>query len=122
VRFTRREGALIALRCHHQLVQLCEQNRRGRRGRAGVCRPRPGPARPTDAYIARLAGFPAITLCCRNALRYAPEHHRVGDVPARVDDRALERAIGFCSELVRRVDADLGPELRRGMTVLGKGA
>jgi hypothetical protein len=101
------------LRCHDQLVQLYEQivaDDEG--GRAFAARGLVLRA-PTDAYIARLAGFPAITLCCREALDYAPEHHRVGDVPARVDDRALERAIGFCSELVRRLDADLGPELRR---------
>jgi hypothetical protein len=121
VRFTRREGALIALRCHDRLVQLCEQiteddeDGRAFASRGLVLRV------PTDAYVARLAGFPAITICCRNTLDYAPEHHRPGDVPARVEDRALEHAIGFCSELIRRLDADVGPELHRE-TVLGEAA
>jgi hypothetical protein len=118
VRFTRREGTLVALRSHDQLVQLCEQivddDEEGRAFAARGLVPRV----PTDAYVAQLAGFPAITVCCRDALDYTPEHHRLGDVPARVDDRSLERAIGFCSELIRRVDADLGPGLRREPTVL----
>jgi hypothetical protein len=33
-------------------------------------------------------------------------------VPARVDAEAIERAEGFCAELIRRLDAEVGPDLR----------
>ena len=33
------------------------------------------------------------------------------DTPARLDEHSLERAAGFCAELIERVDGQIGPEL-----------
>jgi hypothetical protein len=102
VRYSRREGPLVAIKSHPQLVQLCgaiaeddeDENAFG--------------ARPivnrsaSDGYAARSAGLPAITISCRGRLDY---------VPLRVDAEALQRAEGFCAELIRRLDAEVGPDL-----------
>jgi hypothetical protein len=107
VRFTRREGLLLTVRSHVQLVGLCEevaedseQEARGLVNRAA-----------SDGYAARSAGFPAVTITCRNALDYLPDHHRPADTPERLDPDALDRALAFCSELVERLDAEVGPDL-----------
>jgi hypothetical protein len=111
VRYTRREGLVLTGRSHPQLVGLCEEiaeDDPDAHARALVSRS------PSDAAAARAAGFPSITICCRNALDYVPHHHRPGDTPEHVDPEALERSFGFCSELVRRLDEEVGPNLARG--------
>ena len=40
-----------------------------------------------------------------------PEHHQPGDTVERVDLDALERAYGFCGQLIERIDASIGPDL-----------
>ena len=103
VRYTSREGPLVAIKSHPQLVQLCraiaeddeDENAFGARPLVNRS--------PSDGYAARSAGLPAITISCRGRLDY---------VPARVDAEAIERAEGFCAELIRRLDAEVGPDLR----------
>ena len=98
VRFSRREGLLIAPRTTAQLRELCEE----------LAEDDP------DAYAdpialrsagdgagALAAGYPAITV----AARPTPHHHRRTDTPATVEEDALERSFDFCSELIRRLDA-----------------
>jgi hypothetical protein len=75
---------------------------------------------PSDGYTARSGGLPAITITCRNALDYAPEHHQPTDTPDRIDPDALERAYAFCSEFLERLDARIGPELGGEETALSK--
>ena len=102
VRYTSREGPLVAIKSHPQLVQLCDaiaeddadENAFG--ARAIVNRS------ASDGYAARSAGLPAVTISCRGRLDY---------VPARVDADAIERAEGFCVELIQRLDAEVGPDL-----------
>jgi hypothetical protein len=102
VRYTSREGPLVAIKSHAQLVQLCraiaeddeDENAFGARPLVNRS--------PSDGYAARSAGLPAITISCRGRLDY---------VPARVDAEAIERAEGFCAELIRRLDAEVGPDL-----------
>jgi hypothetical protein len=102
VRYSRREGPLVAIKSHPQLVQLCgaiaeddeEENAFGARAMTNRS--------ASDGYAARSAGLPAITIGCRGRLDY---------VPARVDADAIERAEGFCAELIRRLDAEVGPDL-----------
>jgi len=102
VRYTTREGPLLAVKSHPQLVQLCQaiaeddedENAFGARPIANRS--------PSDGYAARSAGLPAITIGCRGRLDYVPD---------RVDPEAIERAEGFCAELIRRLDAEVGPEL-----------
>jgi hypothetical protein len=102
VRYTSREGPLVAIKSHPQLVQVCQaiadddedENAFGARAITNRS--------ASDGYAARSAGLPAITIGCRGRLDYGPE---------RVDAEALERAEGFCAELIRRLDAELGPDL-----------
>jgi hypothetical protein len=102
VRFTSREGPLLAIKSHPQLVQLCQgiaeddEDENAFGARPIVNRS------PSDGYAARSAGLPAITISCRGRLDY---------VPQRVDAEAMERAEGFCAELIRRLDAEVGPDL-----------
>jgi hypothetical protein len=102
VRYTSREGSLLALKSHVQLVKLCDEiahddEETGAFGaRALVNR------EASDGYAGRSAGFPAITISCRGRIDYAAE---------RVDEEALARAEGFCAELIRRLDAEIGPDL-----------
>ena len=121
VRYTTSEGLFPAVKSHKQLVSLCEEivedateetedeeedeNRFGARGVVSRT--------ASDGYAARSAGFPAITISCRSALDYVPSHHQPGDTVERIDDEALERAFGFCSELIERLDAEVGPDLDR---------
>jgi len=99
VRFTTREGPLVSLRSHRQLTQVCAELAEDDE-EAGA-KPLENRA-PSDGYAARSAGLPAITITCRNALDRAPR---------RLDERALERAERFCTELVRRLDAEVGPDI-----------
>ena len=102
VRYTSREGPLLAIKAHPQLVQLChaiaedDEDENAFGARPIVNRS------PSDGYAARSAGLPAITISCRGRLDY---------VPARVDAEAIERAEGFCAELIRRLDSEVGPDL-----------
>jgi hypothetical protein len=112
VRYTRREGLVIGVRSHLQLVELCDDIAEDDED-AGAFGARALVSRSaSDTYAARLRGYPALTITCRNALGYTPEHHRPTDTPGRIDDDALERTDGFCSELIQRIDAHLGPELQ----------
>jgi Peptidase family M28 len=102
LRYTSREGPLVAVKSHPQLVQVCDaiaeddddENAFG--ARAIVNRA------PSDGYAARSAGLPAITISCRGRLDYVAE---------RVDEEALERAEAFCAELIQRLDAEVGADL-----------
>jgi hypothetical protein len=111
VRYTRREGLVIGSRSHVQLLQICDDIAEDDEDEDAFGA-RPLVSRTTsDGHVARAAGFPAITITCRNALDYTPEHHRPTDTPERVDDAALERVYGFCCELIERLDAEVGPDL-----------
>lgn len=97
VRYTRREGALLTLRSHPQLVALCDQIAEDDDG------VRPIVSRSTsDASAATAAGFAAVTVTCRDRLDYAS---------GRVDEQALERTESFCVELIERLDAEVGPSI-----------
>lgn len=111
VRYARKEGPLLALRQHPRLVALCDQiagedTAEGRYGARPLVARRPG-----DGYAARSRGVPAITISCAGALDRAPHHHRPADTPDRIDEQALERAFGFCSELVELIDERIGPDI-----------
>ena len=121
VRYATKQGFLFAYSYHPRLVALCrqiqeedaEENRYGARPIASRS--------ATDATAARARGFPAITITCRNALDYEPNHHRETDTPENVDEAALERAFGFCSELIELIDEEVGPDLvRDGPTELSE--
>jgi hypothetical protein len=111
VRYTRREGAILAVRSHVQLVGLCEEVAEDDE-EAGA---KPLVNRTqSDGGTTRARGYPAITITCRNVLDYVPDHHQATDTAGRVEQAALDRALGFCDELLERIDAQLGPEVERG--------
>jgi hypothetical protein len=94
VRYTRREGALVTLKTHPQLLSLSEEiddealpivNRAA-----------------SDGAAATGKGFAAMTVTCRDRLDYAS---------GRVDEAALERAEVFLVELIERLDAEVGPSI-----------
>jgi hypothetical protein len=111
VRYAVKEGPLLALRQHPRLAALCHQiadedlNEQRYGARPMVAR------RPGDAYAARSRGVPAITISCAGALDRAPHHHQPTDTPEQIDEQALERAFGFCSELVELIDERIGPDI-----------
>ena len=111
VRYSRREGPLVAARLHPRVLELCDQiaAEDADEGRYGA---RPITIRAvTDAVVVRRARFPTVTVTCRNAIDHAPNLHRHSDTPERIDDDALERAFGFCSELIELIDESIGPEV-----------
>ena len=94
VRYTRREGALVTLRTHPQLLSLSE-------GIDDDALPIVSRA-AGDGSAATGKGFAAITVTCRDRLDYAS---------GRVDEAALERAEAFLVELIERLDAEVGPSI-----------
>jgi hypothetical protein len=94
VRYTRREGALVAPRTHPQLRSLSE-------GIDHDAVPIVNRA-VSDGAAATGKGFAAITVTCRDRLDYAS---------GRVDEAALERAEAFLVELIERLDAEVGPSI-----------
>lgn len=109
VRFAASEGLVVAADQDAELVGICEDIAEGDDDRFGA---RAFASRTTsDALLARARGYRAITVSCLSALDYAPDHHQPTDTPERVDPRSLERALEFCSELLERIDDELGPPL-----------
>ena len=121
VRYSRREGPLMAARLHPRVIELCDQIAaedadEGRYGaRAITIRA------VTDAVAARRARFPTVTVTCRNAIDHAPNLHRHSDTPDQVDDDALERAFGFCSELIELIDERIGPDVAAARSAAAEG-
>jgi hypothetical protein len=107
VRFTTKDGPLLAPRVHRQLLALCRQLEEEDREDPRY-HPEPTAGRGTsDAYAARARGLPAVTISSRPA----PHHHRPTDTPENIDPEALERVFGFCSELIELIDEEIGPEI-----------
>lgn len=63
----------------------------------------------TDGVIPLMRGFPTITLCSLRAGRI-PNFHAKSDTPENVEPEAVDRAIDYVEELVRRMDAALAPQ------------
>jgi hypothetical protein len=111
VRYVAKEGPLIALRQHSRLVALCDQIAEEDADEGRYRARRVTARRPSDGYAARSRGLPAITISCAGALDRAPHHHQPTDTPGNIDEDALERAFGFCSELIELIDERLGPDI-----------
>lgn len=107
VRWQTKSGFILPLAFHPTLIGLCEElgeehNARGVKMRVIA-----------DAYSARSAGFPAISIGCLNAMDYVPTYHQHTDSPENVDIDALDRAYHFCSDLIELIDERIGPDLER---------
>lgn len=110
VRYASREGLVFTYPFHPQLVELCnglaEADADGRYGAKPVA------SRFTsDAHVARTKGYAATTISCLGALDHYAHYRQPTDTPEQIDADALERALGFTSALIERVDERIGPEL-----------
>ena len=88
-RYARREGPLIALKPRVQPAGLFDAPGYVNRS-------------PSDGYAARLSGYQALTIICRDARDHAG---------SRVEAEAVAQAEALCLELIQRLDEELGPEL-----------
>ena len=90
--YGRREGQVLALRTHRQLVRICQDVSEdgAYHARSRVVR------ESSDAAAALGRGLPAITVASSGTI---------------LDPAVLERTYGFCLDLVERVDAEVGPRL-----------
>src|SRR5437763_2931139 len=113
VRYLTKEGPVLSYGYHPRLVALCDQIREeDDEDDEPLYRARRLRSRGTsDAHAARLASLPAISISCLGGLDYAPDSHRPTDTVDRLDHSALERAFGFCSELIELIDEEIGPDL-----------
>jgi Zn-dependent M28 family amino/carboxypeptidase len=112
VRYARKEGYLLPSAHNAALVDLCDQIADEDAADDGRYGARAYTARlATDAFAARAAGFPAVSVSCLGARDVTPHHHRESDTVETVDPEALDRAFGFCSELIELIDERIGPEL-----------
>ena len=114
VRYARREGLILPLAYDRWVLALCAEiadEGGGEEPRYGA---RPYVARTAgDAAAARAKGSRAVSIACLNDLGYVPGYHGPDDTPEAIENTALERAFGFCSELIEEIDTRLGPELAR---------
>jgi peptidase M28-like protein len=113
VRYMTKEGFVIAYRYHPALIELCDQIAESDEEEMRFGARRMVSRMATDGLAARAAGYPAITITCRNALDYAPNYHQPTDTPDRIELEALDRAYWFCCELIERLDEQVGPDLVR---------
>jgi Peptidase family M28 len=111
VRYTSKEGFVLAAGSDGRLLDLCEQiSEEDEDGRFGA---REYVSRASsDAVMARARGYPAITVSALAALDYQPNQHQPTDTPDRVDEEAMARVRDFCSSLIERIDQNVGPEAR----------
>ena len=112
VRYARREGLLFARRYHPMVVGLCDQiaaedaeDDHRYDARSFVSRS------ITDAVPPRGKRYAAVSVSCLGERGYAPHYHQPTDIPDNIEPEALERAFGFCSELIELIDDEVGPEL-----------
>jgi hypothetical protein len=111
LRYATKEGYVLASPYHPDLVALCAQLREEDAADRyyGV---EPIVSRTaTDAYRARVSGYPAIAIGATNDLGFPPHYHQASDTPETIDPDALERAYEFCAELVELIDERIGPQL-----------
>ena len=112
VRYARREGLLFARGLHPSLLDLCDQIADEDYEDANRYDARSIVSRSvTDAVPASGKGYAAASIQCLPESGYAPHYHQPTDVPENVDPEALERAFGFCSELIELIDDEIGPRL-----------
>ena len=93
LKFARRHGPLVPLAADPELLRLCRAV-----AEDGVDAGEVVVREPVDAAAATARGIMAIT---------------VAGTGAEPDPDSLERSFSFCRELIRRIDAELGPRVAR---------
>jgi hypothetical protein len=102
VRYVTADGSDGAASDAPKLSELCDEVRAGCRD----AQPMPSLAL-ADASVAAQHGYKAIRIACLPEPTFAPQYHRPTDTPERLDPQAPERAFGFCSQLIERIDTRL---------------
>jgi Zn-dependent M28 family amino/carboxypeptidase len=88
------EGFALIYRHDPSLIRLCERlGSQPKVWRTG-----------TDGVVPAMAGFPSITLCGADEAGRVFNHRRTSDTVDNLDPEALEAAIDYVEELVRRID------------------
>ena len=106
VRYATGEGRGVADPGAPRLIELCDQvAEEDRAGRFGA-QPMPSLSL-ADASVATQHGYRAIRIACLPKPTFAPEYHRPTDTTDRLDPRAAERAFGFCSALIEKLDGGM---------------
>jgi hypothetical protein len=112
VRYTRREGPLLARSHHPALIDLCDQIAEEDADADDRYDARSIVSRtPSDAVPLRRRRYAATTVSCLDDLDVAAHYHQHSDLPENVDEDALDLAFRFCSELLELVDEEIGPRL-----------
>ena len=102
VRYVRAEGFMVLSQHDARLVDLAHS----------IPQARPYVWRlGTDGVIPTAHGFASITVCCADQHGRIPNFHRASDSPEHIDPEAVENAIDFVEQLVRRMDAELIPKI-----------
>lgn len=108
--YTASEGPLVALKYHPLLVELC----------ASVTQP---PARglfnlhaTSSAYTARIEGYAAVSIGCRDEQGAIPHSHRQTDTAEQLDPKALESSYQYLCQLIEQIDEQIGPTLQAPST------
>jgi hypothetical protein len=102
VRFVGQEGYVVISQHDARLVDLCASI-----GTASPLRLRFG----TDGVIPLTRSFSSITICCADEHGRLPNYHRHSDTPDQIDPKAVDDAVRFTEELVRRIDREIVPQI-----------
>jgi hypothetical protein len=99
-----RDGLVLALRYHPQLVRLAEQTAR-EEGRLGA---RAHESRGTSgARAARAAGWPALAIGCVDRDGAVPRFGARDDTADRIDTAAMDATLELALGVIARLDAEL---------------
>jgi hypothetical protein len=110
------EGFALLYRHDPSLIRICERlGAEPKVWRTG-----------TDGVIPAMQGFPSVTICGADEAGRVPNQRRTSDTVGNLDEGALDAAIDFVEELVRRIDdiaarrvaADTAPTRPSGADVL----
>jgi len=109
IRWVASEGLTVPFEMDGRLQELCDAVALA--DREGEDRYRAEPLRhgyASDALAARVHGWRATTITCREPGASGPaNHHARTDLPEAIDPVALDRAQDFALDLIRALDRDL---------------
>ena len=109
--FVTAEGLAVLFSYDRVLVNLCREIAAVRGSNVATTPARPLVSRLShDAIVPQIQGHPAITITCRGKDGLAPTYRLPTDTPNAIEPEAIEQAIGFCEELVIRLDQKVGAQ------------
>jgi Peptidase family M28 len=111
VRYTAREGPLLSLNYHPQLLAICEAV--AQTATTTTYAHSHGLRLNTwsPGYLARTKGYAAASVSCRDELNRIPYSHRIDDTLDKLHTQSLNQAHSFLAQLVETIDDSVGPQL-----------